>query len=223
MSQNTYVHPSWNKDTHPQAVIAWALAKYDSELIMTSGFNLNGVVLIDMAVNAGFRGKVLFVDTGYHFRETLDTRDALTEQFPELEFISLSANQADDAMYLEDTDKCCHLRKVIPLQEKLKELAPKALLSARSQDQSDTRKDLRFIELAEPQSKVNPLVYWNRERLEHYAKEHKLPINPLYWDGFLSIGCGPCTRAVRPGEHSRAGRWAGTGKTECGLWTSKGL
>ncbi len=223
MSQSQSVHPSWNKDTHPQAVIAWALAKYDTDLIMTSGFNLNGVVLIDMAVNAGYRGKVLFVDTGYHFRETLETRDALTEHFPELEFLSLSAHRPDDQMYQKDPNKCCELRKVIPLQEKLNELAPKALLSARSHDQSDTRKDLRFIELAEPQSKINPLIYWDRERLERYTKERNLPINPLYWDGFLSIGCGPCTRAVRPGEHSRAGRWAGTGKTECGLWTSSGI
>lgn len=70
--------------------------------------------------------------------------------------------------------------------------------------------------------KVNPLAHWTRERLETYAREQDLPVNPLYWDGFLSVGCWTCTRAVRPGEDARAGRWAGMGKTECGLWAGDG-
>jgi phosphoadenosine phosphosulfate reductase len=202
-------------------VIAWALASFD-KLVMTSGFNLNGIVLIDMAVKAGYRGDVLFVDTGYHFKETLDTRDSLSARYPELNFITLSAKRPDDQMYAYDTDRCCALRKVAPLENFLEDLQPDAILSARSREQTESRKHLPFVDGSAARATVNPLIHWTQEMLEAYAKEHELAVNPLYWEGFLSIGCWPCTRAVRPGEDARAGRWAGLGKTECGLWTDQG-
>ncbi|PIG99561.1 phosphoadenylyl-sulfate reductase [Deinococcus sp. UR1] len=214
--------PDFTPDSDPLDVIRWALAAH-ARVLMPSAFNLNGVVLIDLAAKAGYRGEVVFVDTGYHFPETLATRDRLAARYPELTFVTLNDGaspedgQTDPALYAADADACCAVRKVAPLQAYLRAQAPDALLNARSRDQATTRADIPFVEDG-ARVKVNPLAHWTRERLEAYAREHDLPVNPLYFDGFLSVGCWTCTRAVRPGEDARAGRWAGKGKTECGLW-----
>ncbi|GAA5435794.1 phosphoadenylyl-sulfate reductase [Deinococcus aquaticus] len=214
--------PDFTPDSDPLDVIRWALGAH-GRVLMPSAFNLNGVVLIDLAAKAGYRGEVVFVDTGYHFPETLATRDRLAARYPELTFVTLNDGaspedgQTDPALYAADADACCAVRKVAPLQSYLRAQAPDALLNARSRDQATTRADIPFVEQG-ARVKVNPLAHWTRERLEAYAHEHDLPVNPLYFDGFLSVGCWTCTRAVRPGEDARAGRWAGKGKTECGLW-----
>jgi phosphoadenosine phosphosulfate reductase len=212
----------WTPETEPQEVIEWALHAHP-DLLMTSAFNLNGTVLIDLAAKAGYRGKVVFVDTGYSFPETLQTRDQLAARYPQLSFVTLSAEQGpefENPQYASDPDGCCAIRKVAPLQSYLAEKAPSALLNARSRDQAQTRSEVGFLEPGK-RLRVNPLAYWTRERLETYALAENLPVNPLYWSGFLSIGCWPCTRAVRPGEDARAGRWAGQGRTECGLWVGE--
>ena len=214
--------PQWGERTHPQAVIAWALARYGRHgLTMTSGFNLNGIVLIDLAVDAGYSGEVVFGDTGYHFPETLATRDRVAARYPDLQFVTLQANRPDDRMFATDPDQCCRLRKVNPVIEYMDRKKPTALLSGRSRDQSNTRASLDFIETGPDRDSINPLIHWDRAALESYAKVRELPLNPLYDQGFLSIGCAPCTRAVRSGEHPRTGRWPGMKKTECGLWQSK--
>jgi phosphoadenosine phosphosulfate reductase len=210
--------PSTSHD--PLEFIGWALRAYP-DVVMPSAFNLNGIVLIDFAAKAGYTGKVIFVDTDYHFRETLQTRDALIAKYPQLEFVTLNAGLPLDDLYLTDTDACCAARKVAPLQNYLAQINPSAVLNARSRDQASTRADIPLIEHGGNRVKLNPLANWTREDLEKYATEHDLPVNPLYYDGFLSIGCAPCTRAVRPGEDARAGRWAGQGKTECGLWVGQ--
>ncbi|GGR74655.1 phosphoadenosine phosphosulfate reductase [Deinococcus seoulensis] len=217
--------PDFAPDTDPLDVIRWTLETH-GDVLMPSAFNLNGVVLLDLAVKAGYRGEVVFVDTGYHFPETLATRDRLAARYPELTFVTLNDGatpedgQTDPALYASDPDACCAVRKVAPLQAYLRRKAPSALLNARSRDQASTRADIPFVEDG-ARVKVNPLAHWTRERLETYAREQDLPVNPLYWDGFLSVGCWTCTRAVRPGEDARAGRWAGKGKTECGLWAGE--
>ncbi|CAM3577347.1 phosphoadenylyl-sulfate reductase [Deinococcus frigens] len=208
-------------------LLAWAIQTHP-ELLMPSAFNLNGVVLIDLAVRAGYRGQVVFVDTGYHFPETLQTRDRLAARYPQLEFVTLNAGasaqdgQTPPELYAADPDACCAARKVAPLQDYLRHRNPSALLNARSRDQAATRAQIPFVEEGGARIKINPLAQWTRAELEAHAAEHDLPVNPLYADGFLSVGCWPCTRAVRPGEDARAGRWAGQGKTECGLWTGNG-
>lgn len=192
---------AWSAETDPRVVIRWAMEEHP-DLLMTSAFNLNGVVLIDLAAQAGYTGEVVFVDTGYHFPETLQTRERLAARYSQLRFVTLSAGLAPDPWgeerYRSDPDGCCAARKVAPLREYLARKNPSALLNARSRDQAATRAGLGFLEPGE-----------------------RLPVNPLYWSGFLSIGCWPCTRAVRPGEEARAGRWEGQGKTECGLWVGK--
>jgi phosphoadenosine phosphosulfate reductase len=208
----------WNETTPAQDIIRWAI-QHHPNLVMTSAFNLNGTVLLDLAVQAGYQGEVIFVDTGYHFQETLETRDRVQARYPEIEVVTLNANLPDDHLFLKDTDACCFARKVAPLQNYLAKKQPTAVLNARSRDQSSTRVDIPFIESGKERARINPLAYWTRERLEDYAKANNLPVNPLYWEGFLSIGCAPCTSAVRPGQDARSGRWSGKGKTECGLWT----
>ncbi len=218
--------PEFGPDTEAQDVISWALQTHP-DLMMPSAFNLNGVVLLDLVAKAGYSGEVVFVDTGYHFPETLHTRDRLAARYPELQFVTLNAGahpedgQTPSTLYSADPDACCAARKVAPLQRYLREKNPSALLNARSRDQASTRTEIPFVESG-ARRKINPLAFWTRQMLEAYAAEHDLPINPLYLDGFLSIGCWPCTRAVRPGEDARAGRWAGQGKTECGLWAGEG-
>ena len=208
----------WHRAT-PSEIIHEALGQFP-DIAMTSGFNLNGVVLIDMAVKAGYRGKLIFIDTGYHFAETLELRAELEARYPELEFITLNAQQPDDRLFERDTDLCCHRRKVEPLREYLAELKPSALLSARNQAGATTRAGLEPLQTGE-RFKVNPLFNTSMAELEQYVNTHDLKLNPLYAQGFLSIGCAPCTRAVKPGEDVRAGRWAGQAKTECGLWWGK--
>ncbi|WP_221090443.1 phosphoadenylyl-sulfate reductase [Deinococcus aquaedulcis] len=218
---------TFSPGTEPLEIIRWALDTYP-DLLMPSAFNLNGVVLLDLAAQAGYQGEVVFVDTGFHFPETLATRDRLAARYPQLTFVTLNAGahpddgQTDPTLYASNPDACCAARKVAPLQAYLRQKAPSALLNARSRDQAATRADIPFVEEGGTRVKINPLAHWTREQLEAYARDHDLPVNPLYWDGFLSIGCWPCTRAVRPGEDARAGRWAGKGKTECGLWAGEG-
>ncbi len=190
------------------------------DLLITSGFNLNGVVLIDQAVKAGYRGKVVFVDTGYHFAETLALRDELQLIYSELDFVTLNANLPDNREYATNPDDCCFKRKIKPLKDYLAKQQPSALLSGRNRDGAETRHDLQPFEAGNP-IKVNPLFNNSREELEAYAKKHGLKLNNLYERGYLSIGCAPCTRAVLPGEHVRAGRWPEREKTECGLWWGK--
>ncbi len=195
--------------------IRWALESYP-DLMMTSGFNLNGTVLIDLAVRAGFRGELVFIDTFSHFPETLQTRDEIAARYPEITLTTLTPEGAD--LPACGAANCCTVRKVLPLRKFLEAREPSALLSARSRFQSETRTILNTVEDSGDYIKVNPLVEWSQEDLERYAKDHDLPVNPLYWQGFLSIGCAPTTRAVRAGEDVRAGRWEGQDKTECGLW-----
>lgn len=195
--------------------IRWALESYP-DLMMTSGFNLNGTVLVDLAVRAGFRGELVFIDTLSHFPETLLTRDEIAARYPEVTLTTLTPKGAD--LPGCGSANCCTVRKVLPLRQFLESRQPSALLSARSRFQSETRAILNTVEDSGDYIKVNPLVDWAQDDLERYAREHELPVNPLYWQGFLSIGCAPTTRAVRAGEDVRAGRWEGQDKTECGLW-----
>ena len=193
------------------------------DTLMTSAFNLNGTVLLDLATRAGFTGKIVFVDTDYHFSETLATRDTLQKRYSEVEFVTLSAGLPLDDLYKTDTTTCCALRKVTPLKNYLEQQNPSALLNARSREQSSTRAKIELREENETRVTYNPLAFWTQAELEEYAVQHELPVNPLYWQGYSSIGCAPCTRAVEIGEDARAGRWSGTTKTECGLWNRGGL
>ncbi len=197
--------------------------KRHPDALMTTAFNLNGIVLLDLATRAGFTGQVVFVDTGYHFLETLIVRNHLSEKYKQVQWITLNANHQQDNLWQSNTDACCAKNKVAPLKNFLEQQKPSALLNARSREQNSTRATIELREESAERIHFNPLAFWTRAELEAYAKEHQLELHPLYAQGYLSIGCAPCTKAVVVGEDARAGRWVGSTKTECGLWTKGGL
>lgn len=169
---------------------------------------------------------VLFLDTGYHFSDTLVTRDRVAEDLP-ITLVNVVPEQTvaeQDAsrgprLYERDPALCCRLRKVEPLARTLSRY--EAWVTGVRRDEAPTRTFTPLVGWDEKNGlvKVNPLAAWSFEQLQAYAAEHGVEVNPLLSDGYPSIGCEPCTRRVEPGEDPRAGRWAGFAKTECGLHT----
>lgn len=184
---------------------------------MTTGLNISGSVLLDISASHGFHGEVLFVDTGYHFPETLRLWQGIQDRYPEVRFRLLSAGNDYSTLYLTEPERCCAVNKVDPLQDYLRSEGVSALLNARTQESAPGRREISAIEEGTP-TRINPLFNWDRGALETYATKHDLPVHPLYEQGFLSMGCWPCTKAVRPGEDPRSGRFVGQGRTECGIW-----
>ncbi|WP_370200254.1 phosphoadenylyl-sulfate reductase [Aeromicrobium sp.] len=168
----------------------------------------------------------LFLETGYHFAETIGTRDAV-ESSMELTIVDVMPQQTvaeQDAqhgkdLFARDPGLCCHLRKVEPLTRTL--AGYEVWITGVRRDEGPTRADTPLVSWDEKNGlvKVNPLATWTFDELLAYAEEHDVVVNPLVKDGYPSIGCAPCTRRVAPGEDPRAGRWAGLDKTECGLHT----
>jgi len=163
---------------------------------------------------------VIFLNTGFHFPETLAFRDELVEKY-KLNLVEMQPLHDPGPLYETDTDRCCDIRKVEPMQRALRDYD--AWISALRRDQSPTRQALDVAELQDKENgqvlKVYPLIAWTRQQVWRYLYDHGVPHHPLLDQGYTSIGCWPCTRATRPGEDERAGRWQGTGKTECGLHT----
>lgn len=209
-----------SENDSPIDIIRWAISRYP-ELVMTSGLNISGAVLLDLAANAGFSGEVLFVDTGFHFPETLEYWDNLRQTYTAIKFIKLSPVADKGFLFQSDPVQCCQINKVTPLETYLKELSPEALLNARTRDSSSSRKSLEIVEQGIP-LKINPLITWTRKDLESYIENNGLRLHPLYKQGYLSMGCWPCTQAVKPGHNARSGRFIGQSRTECGIWGSIG-
>jgi phosphoadenosine phosphosulfate reductase len=167
---------------------------------------------------------VIFLDTGYHFAETIGTRDAVAATLP-VTIRTITPRQTveqQDAsfgarLYERNPDQCCALRKVNPLRTTLKDY--RAWASGLRRDEASTRSDVRVVEWDARRSmvKLNPIAAWTQDDVDAYIERNGVLVNPLLFDGYGSIGCGPCTRRIAPGEDARAGRWAGTSKTECGL------
>ena len=187
-----------------------------------SSFGAESAVLLHMVASIDRDVPVIFTNTQKMFGETLAYRDELAER---LGLISLRVFRPDprllaakDAIGLRwsyDPDGCCDLRKVEPLR---RALAPfDAWLSGRKGFQADTRRALPRFEEDDGRLKINPLADWSKDRLNAYFADHDLPRHPLEAQGFLSIGCSPCTSQVKPGEDPRAGRWRGWDKVECGI------
>lgn len=195
-----------------------AIAQFP-RLLMTTGLNISGLVLLDLATANGFGGEVVFVDTGYHFSETLQLLAKLTRRYREVTFVKLAGASASDDLYKADPELCCAINKVAPLHAYLSARKPDAILNARTRQSASTRGSLLAIEAGNP-VKVNPLLEWTQEDLELYAKVYRLDLHPLYGEGFLSMGCWPCTSAVSPGADARSGRFVGQARTECGIWSN---
>lgn len=193
---------------------------------IVSSFGAESAVLLHLIASIDPTVPVLFLDTGKHFPETLAYRDLLSERLGLAELRILRPNplalQARDATGLRwswDPDGCCEMRKVQPLARALARFD--ASFTGRKSFQSQTRANLPRFEIdtsdAAGRLKINPLVDWDPSQIEAYLIMHDLPRHPLVAQGFRSIGCSPCTRAVSPGEDPRAGRWSGWDKVECGI------
>ncbi len=169
---------------------------------------------------------ILFLDTGYHFWDTLLFREKIAHEW-NLNIIDLRRAPRWDSFMrqnartlpLEDPNLCCYLNKVEPMQIALK--GYRAWISGIRRDQTAIRAKANFLELQDDGLlKINPLLNWKKEDVKRYIEEHNLPRHPLYEKGYRSVGCAPCTIAIGANEDERAGRWAGRGKVECGLHTS---
>ncbi len=206
------------------AVLRWAGETFGDGFAITS--SMADGLLAHLASRAVPGVHVVFLDTGYHFAETIGTRDWITSVLP-ITLVNVTAEQTvaeQDAEHGErlhdrDPDLCCSLRKVQPLARTLAGYA--AWGSGVRRDETANRADTKVVDWDAKRGmvKVNPIAAWGQDDVDTYVAEHQVPVNPLQEIGYASIGCAPCTRPVAPGEDPRAGRWAGRGKTECGLHT----
>jgi phosphoadenosine phosphosulfate reductase len=199
---------------HPADVLAWAYREFGERFAIAS--SMENAVLAHLATRVAPGVDVLFLDTGYHFPETIGTRDAVAAVY-DVNVVTIRAGLPDDRLYESDADGCCRARKVDPLDAAL---APYlAWASGVRRDESPLRATTPVVgwDAKRGKVKVNPLATWTQADLDAYVAEHGVLVNPLLSDGYASIGCAPCTSRVAPGADPRSGRWAGTGKTECGL------
>ena len=204
--------------------LAWAHDAFGTNLVLAS--SMGDEVLVHLASDVVPEIDVLFIDTGYHFAETLGTADAYDATRP-IRLITVTPGRSvaeqdaseGAALHSRDPDRCCALRKVEPLERGLAPYA--AWVTGMRRADAPTRSDLDVItwDARRAKVKVNPLAAWTDEDVTDYAETHEVLLNPLRQLGYTSIGCEPCTRPTADGEDPRAGRWAGTAKTECGLHT----
>ena len=202
-------------------LIAAVLAEYAGRVAVTSSFGAEYAVLLDLVAQVDPSAPVIFLDTGELFDETVEYRQTL-EQHLGLTGIRVvrptdeDRKEAED-LWRTDADRCCELRKVRPLDKAVAGFD--VLIDGRKRVHSAERGALPTVEQTGAVVKVSPLATWSEEEVEaHFAARH-LPRHPLVAQGYRSIGCWPCTRPTKPGEPARAGRWAGSAKTECGIHT----
>ena len=208
----------------PQQLLKWAFDNFGSNVAISSAFGAEGMVLIDMASRVRKDFRLFTIDTEFLFPETYNLMDRIEEKYAisiEKVYSLLSPETQEfthgDALWTRDPDLCCRLRKVEPLRRKLQELS--AWITSIRRDQTSARSGAHRIEwdVKFGLVKVNPIVDWTSKQVWRYIHEHDVPYNELHNQDFPSIGCTHCTRAVKPGEDPRAGRWPGFAKTECGL------
>jgi phosphoadenosine phosphosulfate reductase len=212
----------------PLEIVRWALCDSRLErLAIASAFQAEGTAIIHMAVGIRPDVPVLFLETGFHFAETLAFKERLTDLLS-LNVIDLTGDHTVESqtatfgprLYERDPTLCCELNKVRPFDSALEGLD--GWITGMRRDSAWTRASTPILSWTELDSghrllKVNPIANWSRRDAWAYLEANDLPHNPLYDLGYSSIGCAPCTRMVFPGEDERAGRWSGLLKTECGI------
>ena len=211
------------RDADADAVARWAAATFGDRLVVAC--SMAGDTVVPHLVARHAPGvDVLFLQTGYHFPETLGTRDALplAADVTIVEALPRSSVAQQDAahgpeLWRRDPGLCCALRKVEPIEREL--AGYEAWVTGLRREDAPNRAATPLVEFDARHGlvKLNPIAAWTFDQLLDYAGRHGVPVNPLLADGYPSIGCAPCTRRVAPGEDPRAGRWAGLAKTECGL------
>jgi phosphoadenosine phosphosulfate reductase len=203
-------------------ILTWADEQFGSAWCVAS--SMGDAVMAHLASRVRPGVDILFLDTGYHFAETIGTRDAVAATLPvTVRTITpkRTVAQQDESfgarLYERNPDQCCALRKVLPLRDSLAGYS--AWATGLRRDEASTRRDARVVEWDDRRKmvKLNPIATWTQDKVDAYITENNVLVNPLVFDGYASIGCAPCTRRISVGEDLRAGRWAGTSKTECGL------
>jgi phosphoadenosine phosphosulfate reductase len=203
-------------------VLTWADEHFGSGWCVTSSMADAVVPHLASRVRPGV--DVLFLDTGYHFAETIGTRDAVAATMPvTLRTLTPKRTVAEQdesfgsRLYERNPDQCCALRKVMPMRAGLASYV--AWASGLRRDEAESRADAKVVEWDARRSmvKLNPIAGWTQDDVDTYIADNGVLVNPLLFDGYGSVGCAPCTRRIKPGEDARAGRWAGTAKNECGL------
>lgn len=210
-------------DATAEEALRWTADTFGDDFIVAS--NMQDAVLIDLAAKVKPDFDVLFLETGYHFAETIGTRDAVEAVYPGVRIVNAQAEQSvaeQDAQYGEklharDATLCCNLRKVVPLRKTLANYS--AWVTGVRRVDAPTRANTPIVTWDERNGlvKINPIAPWTDEQFDGYIRDHGILQNPLVSLGYLSIGCAPCTAKVLPGQDPRSGRWAGQSKTECGL------
>jgi phosphoadenosine phosphosulfate reductase len=196
-----------------EEVVAWAMAGFGPRLAIAA--SMTDAVLIDVASRVAPGIEVIFLDTQYHFQETLATAEVVRDRYPIRLRVVWPEPRPDD-LWRTDPDACCHARKVLPMERALQ--GREAWLSGLRRADSPLRAAVPVVERdRRGLVKVNPLASWTDEDVAAYIAAHDVPVNPLLAQGYPSIGCWPCTRPVAEGEDGRAGRWSGHAKAECGL------
>ncbi|GER66883.1 phosphoadenosine phosphosulfate reductase [Weizmannia acidilactici] len=209
-------------------VLQWAYRIYGKSVVYACSFGAEGIVLIDLISKVRKDADIVFLDTDLHFPQTYDLIEKVKKKYPDLNIrmkkpsltLDEQAAQYGSALWKRDPDQCCYLRKVKPLEETLQGAA--AWISGLRREQSPTRRNTNFVNRDERfhSIKICPLIYWTWDDVWQYIRSNVLPYNELHDQGYPSIGCFPCTRAVGNGD-PREGRWVGFNKTECGLHTVK--
>ncbi len=205
-------------------VLEWAVSAHSPKLVMTSNFGAEGVVLMDHLMRVAPETPVIYLNTGFQFAATDDVKERLRDRYKfnliearALLTVEEQAKIYGERLYETNSDLCCRIRKVEPLQRALAGF--EAWIAALRRDQSPTRATIKTVEwnAGKEMVKIHPLAGWNRSQVWSYIAKHNLPYNQLYDDGYTSIGCWPCTRQVAAGQHERSGRWVGSKKQECGI------
>ncbi|MEE2690484.1 MAG: phosphoadenylyl-sulfate reductase [Pseudomonadota bacterium] len=198
------------------------LQEFPGRIALVSSFGAESAPLLHLVAEAAPETPVLFLDTGKHFAQTLSYRKKLARELglknivdihPDAEHVKSADPRGD--LWRADTDACCNIRKVIPLEKALQ--GYDAWITGRKQFHGGERVALPVFEASGRFIKVNPIVRWRPDDIAAYAAAHALPAHPLVEQGYPSIGCWPCTHPAAPGEDPRAGRWRGAAKTECGI------
>jgi phosphoadenosine phosphosulfate reductase len=210
-------------DASPEEALAWTAKTFGDSWIVAS--NMQDAVLIDLAVKAKPNFDVLFLETGYHFPETIGLRDAVAATYSGLNIINARADKTvaeQDAeegprLYEREPDRCCAMRKVLPLRRTLANYD--AWVTGVRRVDAPTRANTPIVQWDERNGlvKINPIAPWTDEEFRDYIDQNGILENLLVADGYLSIGCAPCTAKVELGADPRSGRWQGKNKVECGL------
>jgi phosphoadenosine phosphosulfate reductase len=211
-------------DRSPQVVLRWAVETFHPRLTMATAFGAEGCCLIHMLAEIEPTVRLFNLDTGYQFNETLKLRERIKERYgiavemvrPDRTVAEYEA-QHGGPLYVHRPDQCCHDRKILPLRRAV--VGYDAWISAIRRDQTTHRAAAGVVQWDAKFNlvKVNPLLGWTKKDVWAFVLQNDVPYNPLHDQGYPSIGCWPCTRAVEDGEDERAGRWAESAKKECGL------